>query len=378
MDPAALPVGTDMRRLSLALVSALTFGAAWAGAFQQPQFRAGNNTVSIYTTVLDRSGRIVTDLTRDDFEVLDNGVPRELTHFSNTPQPISIVVMLDRSESVEMFSSLVRDAAQAFVKQLTPDDRARVGSFGTRIVIQPETFISDRAELARILDEDLDTGGGTPLWTATNMAMDALAGLEGRRVVLVFTDGLDNPTAKDVYTAFTTVSERAQAEEIMVYGIGLAQACDAPKTASKPAVEAGSPGVLLQRGRVGGSGQGRRPPIRIPGMPPVLLPPRPQPPRFPTPVPPRTPSSGSIYVPCVSTHPDPHLQQLTAAGGGGYFELKRTADLQATFARVADELHQQYLLGFTAPALDGTMHGVEIRVKRADLTVRARRSYLAK
>ena len=295
-----------MRRLSLALVSALTFGAAWAGAFQQPQFRAGNNTVSIYTTVLDRSGRIVTNLTRDDFEVLDNGVPRELTLFSNTPQPISIVVMLDRSESVEMFSSLVRDAAQAFVKQLTPDDRARVGSFGTRIVIQPETFINDRAELARILDEGLDTGGGTPLWTATSMAMDALAGLEGRRVVLVFTDGLDNPTAKDAYTPFTTVSDRAQAEEIMVYGIGLAQACDSPKTL-KPDVQADSQGTLLQRGRVGGSGQGRRPPIRIPGMPPVLLPPRPQPPGFPSPVPPRGPRSErptSVYAAAGIDPPD--------------------------------------------------------------------------
>jgi VWFA-related protein len=363
-----------MRRLFLTLVWALTLGAAWAGAFQQRQFRAGNNTVSIYATVLDRNGRIVTDLTRDDFEVIDNGVPRELTLFSSAPQPISIVVMLDRSESVDMFFSLVRDAAHAFVKQLVPADRARIGSFGSRIVIRPDTFISDRAELGRILDEELHTGGGTPLWTATSLAMDALAALDGRRVVLVFTDGHDNPTASDVHTPFGIVSDRAQSEEVMVYGIGLAQTCESPKT-SPPA---GPELVQFQRRRGVGGGQGRRPPVRLPGMPPVLLPPRPDPPRFPSPLPPRTPSGGSIYVPCVSTQPDAQLRHLTEAGGGGYFELKRTADLQATFARVADELHRQYLLGFTAPDLDGRMHTLEVRVKNSDLAVRARRSYLAK
>jgi VWFA-related protein len=381
----ACPFEDDMPRAFMALVSALTLGAVWTAAQQAPQFRAGNNTVSIYATVIDGDGRLVPDLTRDDFEVFDNGVRQDLTVFSSAPQPIGIVVMLDRSESVERFRSIVRDAAQAFVKQLTPGDRARVGSFGSRIVIRPDSFIGDRAELSRILDEELPTGGATPLWTATALAMDALAPLEGRRVVLVFTDGHDNPASGDPFTAFSTVSQRAQVEEIMVYGIGLAQACDAPSTTNRSAVGAswGAPAGALAfqgRGRSGRQG-GRRPPIRIPGLPPILAPPRGMPPRppLPGPIPPSTPpSGGTLYVPCVATQPDPHLRQLTDLGGGGYFELKRTGDLQATFARVADELRRQYLLAFTAATLDGGMHRLEVRVKDASLQVRARHSYLAK
>nr|PZN82351.1 MAG: hypothetical protein DIU54_15345 [Acidobacteriota bacterium] len=64
-------------------------------------------------------------------------------------------------------------------------------------------------------------------------------------------------------------------------------------------------------------------------------------------------------------------------GGGGYFELESTADLTAAFERISHEIHNQYLIGYTPPALDGTLHALEVRVRRADLTVRARRSYLA-
>ena len=75
--------------------------------------------------------------------------------------------------------------------------------------------------------------------------------------------------------------------------------------------------------------------------------------------------------------PDPGLRTLADEGGGGYFELRPTGDLSAAFARVADELHRQYLLGFVPAALDGTVHTIEVRVRRPDLTARARKSYLA-
>lgn len=376
-----------MNRPLLMLVLALTFGASGTGARQEPQFRAGNNTVSIYATVVDRDGRLVTDLTREDFEVFDNGVRQDLTVFSNAPQPITIVVLLDRSESVEAagFYGLVRDAARAFVEQLRPADRARIGHFGFRITIKPDQFTGDQRELARLLDEALPGGGATPLWTATAKAMDALNEQSGRRVVLVFTDGYDNPSATDAFTAFSTVSDRAQNEEIMVYGIGLAQQCDPKEPAPEFSAPDGARGVQTPRfqargrgGRTGGLGRQRpRPPIRIPGLPPILTPPtRGVPPRPPMPIPPK--SGGTIYVPCVATQPDAHLKQLAEIGGGGYFELKRTADLRATFARVADELHRQYLLAFAAPVLDGTMHTLEVRVRNPDLTVRSRQSYLAK
>ena len=80
---------------------------------------------------------------------------------------------------------------------------------------------------------------------------------------------------------------------------------------------------------------------------------------------------------CADAGPDPELRQLAEEGGGGYFELKAGDDLRATFSRVADELHHQYLLAFSATHLDGTVHRLEVRVRPPGLSVRARRSYVA-
>jgi VWFA-related protein len=75
--------------------------------------------------------------------------------------------------------------------------------------------------------------------------------------------------------------------------------------------------------------------------------------------------------------PDEGLAKIAAATGGGYFELTSTADLASTFARVAEELHHQYALGFEPPKLDGKRHDLELRVADKTMTARARKSYVA-
>ena len=75
--------------------------------------------------------------------------------------------------------------------------------------------------------------------------------------------------------------------------------------------------------------------------------------------------------------PDDGLPKLAAATGGGYFELTSTEDLNATFTRVADELHHQYALGFTPTKLDGKMHTLDVKIVKEGLAARARKSYLA-
>jgi Ca-activated chloride channel family protein len=78
----------------------------------------------------------------------------------------------------------------------------------------------------------------------------------------------------------------------------------------------------------------------------------------------------------VRSQPDRGLRKISDETGGGYFELRRTDDLGPTFTRVAQELHSQYVLGF-APATDGKLHKLDVRVKKAGMTARARKSYLA-
>jgi VWFA-related protein len=375
-----------MPRWLVAVLTAVTAGVTLLGA-QQPTFHAGTNTVSIYATVVDRSGGLVPDLTQEDFEVLDNGKRQTLTVFKRETQPITIVIMLDRSGSMVGNFAVERAAAERFVSALLPDDKARLGSFSNRVRIDPAEFTSDKRELVRILREKLQGSGATPLWNATYAAMDALAGEDGRRVVLVFTDGYDSPLGGSENFTLDDVIRRSQVEEIMVYAVGMADRCGGFTPAVSPS---SAPTPRFQRGRPRGprvpggfpGGIGRRPPLPIPGTPPIRRPPVP----LPVPGGPggvdgggRRPGTGwNSSSGCRTTEPDPGLRLLADEGGGGYFELRGADDLGETFSRIADELHQQYLLAFTAEELDGTLHRLDVRLRHPDLAVRARKSYLAK
>jgi VWFA-related protein len=370
-------------------LAAFTAGVAIPGA-QQATFHGGTHTVSVYATVVDRTGRLVPSLSQDDFEVYDNGERQTLTMFKNDIQPITIVVMLDRSGSMVNNFTVVRNAAEQFVTDLLPADKAKVGSFSNRIQIDPAEFTSDPNELIHILRFNLQDAGPTPLWNATFAAMTALERQEGRRVVLVFTDGFDSPgRPNDNNMTLGKVVERSQNDEIMVYAIGLGDSCGDPAPQPAPSAQRRAWFQRGPRGPIGGRGPtgrgpgigGRFPPVAPPIGGPVVIPG--------TDVPvgrggeggtggrssPVAWSSGPKG--CPGAHPDPGLKTLADEGGGGYFELRGTDDLTATFQRVADELHHQYLLAFAASALDGKVHKLEVRLRDSNLSARARKSYLA-
>jgi VWFA-related protein len=321
------------------VAAAVAFFVAVSVVSAQQPFKSGTQTVAVYTTITDPSARLVTDLTQDKFEVLDDGKPQTITTFANDIQPITVVMMLDRSGSMVGNFALVEKAAEAFVERLLPADKARIGSFSNRIEVDPQMFTSNKDEMIEILQTELQEAGPTPLWNAVGVGMTALLHVEGRRVVLVFTDGMDMPSNGNPNNlSLRTVTKRSDEEDVMVYAIGLASSEDG----GGPAGGGGAPG----------GGRGHSPGGRGFG------------------------GFGGHHA-GFTDHPDPGLQTLAAASGGGYFELKRTADLAATFARVVDELHHQYLLGFTPQKLDGKSHVLEVRVKGEGLVVRARRSYVA-
>jgi Ca-activated chloride channel family protein len=286
----------------------VALGAVSTSAQQAPVFHSSAQIVSVYTTVLGPDRRLVTDLTKDDFEVFDDARPQPITVFSNAVQPISIVVMLDTSGSMMGNVRLLKEASAQLFTHLLPADKARVGNFGDRITVSPR-FTNDQDELIRWLWTEMQPGGETPLWGAINVGMTSLEHVDGRRVVLVFTDGYDS-SAREFVTE-RDVTLRAQAGEFMVYGVGLWSRA------------------------VGGA-----PFMRA--MP-----------------------------------PDPGLRALAEDSGGGYFELTNANDLGATFTRVADELHHQYLLGFPPSRADGKVHRLDVRVRRPAMAVRARRNYVA-
>jgi Ca-activated chloride channel family protein len=270
------------------------------------QFKSGTLSVPLYVTVTDREGRLVPHLEREDFEVYDNGQLQKLTLFDNQTTPITVVVMLDTSGSMTLILDRVKDAAEQFLIRLLPEDMGRVGAFNDKIEFHPEeAFTSDRDLLVRSLKE-LDFGYPTRLWDAVDESIRRLDGVDGRKVVLVFTDGADTASRRDL----DDVMHEARAKEIMVYAIGLETEIF--------------------------NGQRRQ-----------------------------------------RSSPDRGLKKLAEETGGGFFLLKKEDELGPTFTRVAQELHSQYVLGFTPAVLDGKVHKLQVKLKKPGLNARARKSYLA-
>lgn len=178
-------------------------------------FRSGTEIVSLFVTVTDAQQRLVPDLTQDDFEIFDNRRPQPIVFFQNDVQPITVVLMLDTSASMTAYLDLLRDAAEQFLIRLLPDDRGKVGAFNDRIEITA-SFTGDRDDLITAM-RDQDFGNGTRLYDALSVGLDELQGIEGRRVILVFSDGEDTTSR----ARLGRVIERARVEEVMVYAIGL-------------------------------------------------------------------------------------------------------------------------------------------------------------
>jgi Ca-activated chloride channel family protein len=302
---------------------AVTLAAALSGvvgaAPQQTVFRGTGDTVRVFVTATDRSERLATGLTRDVFEVRDNGRPQPITVFDNSPQPIRLIVMLDVSGSMERNLPLLRAASVELFKRLGPDDGVKVGTFGHSIEIQPE-FTRDVAALQAALPKEIPPDAPTPLWRGLDQAMSAFDLKDDRRhVVLVLSDGKDTPSFTRKFYSQLEIIERAVAEEVMIYAIG-----------------------LRSRGA---------PQMPMPGANPMAM--------------------------LVADLPDPGLGKAAVETGGGYFELSPRDDFGATFARVAEELHSQYLIGYAPPVRDGKVHKIEVKVSTSGLKVRARKSYVA-
>jgi Ca-activated chloride channel family protein len=288
-----LPITAGVAVLGLTLVTA-----------QEPTFRSGSRVVPSFVTVVDANNRLVTDLAKEDFEVFDNGRPQEVTIFDNEVRPFTVVVMLDTSISMtDRLKDLIAGAEQ-FLLRLLPHDKGMVGAFNDKVEFTSE-FTGDRNSLVSSLKR-LDFGNQTRLYDGVHASLDQLQGVEGRKVILLFTDGADFGSKLSSGKAL----ERARDAEVMIYGIGLET-------------------------------------------------------EF---------FNGQMVV---RSKPDSILNRFANETGGGYFDLKKDADLNSSFTRIAQELRSQYLLGFSPAALDGKVHRLEVRVKRAGLKARSRRSYTA-
>jgi Ca-activated chloride channel family protein len=197
------------------LVSASVVLASAAVLAQQATFKSGTSIVAVLSTVVDSQGRLVPSLEQDQFTILDNGKPQEITFFQNETQPFTVVVMLDFSASMTANLNLLRAATEQFILRLLPEDKGQVGAFSDKIEFSG-TFTSDRDDLIGALG-DLQFGNPTRLYDAIHQSIDVVKDQEGRRVVLAFTDGDDTASRRGA----GDVLDAARDHEVMIYAIGL-------------------------------------------------------------------------------------------------------------------------------------------------------------
>jgi Ca-activated chloride channel homolog len=311
------------RVLTYGTLAACLFGVLGVGAQQQqPIFRGAGEAVRVFVTVTDRDGRLVTNLSRESFEIRDEGTPQPITLFDNSPQPIRLIVMLDVSGSMEGNLPLLRAASEQLIARLRPDDLMRLGTFGHSVEISP-SFTKDPRALLDALPRTIAGDAPTPLWRGIDEALGAFGEKgEERHVILVLSDGKDSGPIefRQRYVSQGEVIDRARNEDGMVYGIGMRS----------------------------------RPRQRQVGLGP-----------------------GGLQAALLADLPDPGLALVADHTGGGYTEIRPGQDLAAAFAQVADELHSQYLISFAPPKRDGKVHDIEVRVSERGLKPRTRKNYVA-
>ncbi|HET6973155.1 MAG TPA: VWA domain-containing protein [Pyrinomonadaceae bacterium] len=295
--------------------------------------------VMVPVSVLDRNGRYVPLLRKDQFRLAENGVDQKIAYFAATDSPFSVVLLIDTSGSTQMRLDDIHDAAMKFVEKLKPTDSVMVMSFDDRIEVQCKAT-TDRDVIEKAIRRTR-TGGGTRLYDAVDdILRKQLQTIPGRKAVVLFTDGVD------------TTSHRASYDST----IRLAEESDAPIYS----VDYDTSGM----GGIMGPGTGGRRGGVIFGIP------------FPTPGIPGSTIPGSSpgdYRRAVA-----YLHALSDQTGGRFYSGDSMFGIGQAFTWIAEELGRQYSLGYypSTPGKEGERRQIKVRVTESDMVVKARDSYI--
>ena len=309
--------------------------------------------VTIPVSVFDRSGRFISGLGKEDFRVFEDGQAQQIDVFTTTEQPFTVVLLLDVSRSTQFLIEEIQDAAIAFVDQLRPQDRMMVVSFDDDIHILSEPT-SDRRQL-RTAIRMARFGGGTKLYDAVDFALnDRLRNIEGRKAMVLFSDGVDSASEESNYASTVRDAEQSDVTVFSVHyngdlgGGGNNYPNPYPRRRGGGNNRRGGGGGGIQWPfpwpRGGGSGGG----------------------------------NGGIWGSDEESVGDRYLRDLADKTGGKYFNASTTGNLETSFAGIADQLREQYSLGYypQTEGRPGQRKQVNVRVNRPNLSVKAKNSYV--
>lgn len=303
--------------------------------------------VTIPVVVSDDYNRYLPFLRKSDFSLMEDNVPQEITFFTSEKTPFHVALVLDVSRSAYLSIDDMRDAADAFIDHIRPDDRVSVFTFSDKIR-QLCPFTSDQGELRRAVAR-AKIEGGTRLYDAAYQILEGyLASVEGRKAMILLTDGED--TTSRAYKP-RDVLDRVVESDVLVY------------TVEYPASD---PNQIQT-------------PIQFPFPLPFPMPgrrPRPGP-LFPFADPPQTGRSTSRQEPAVLGLEETFLRDIAVISGGTHNPFTDLGTARTIFRSIADELRHVYVLGYyPTRGLDQPGYRrVRVRVNRPEARVRARPGY---
>jgi len=183
------------------------------------QFTVEVSAVNLNVVVADKNGRFIPGLTESNFEVYEDGVRQEISFFNPEVTPITVLLLLDSSTSIRESADAVKEAAANFVRKLWEGDQAIVGDFNERIRFS--TYFTEDVDRLVATIQSLYPSGWTALYDAILLSIFKLETAEGRKALLVFTDG-DDSRSVGVGSEATRddAIEGAKFSEVSIYAIG--------------------------------------------------------------------------------------------------------------------------------------------------------------
>lgn len=288
--------------------------------------RVSTNLITVPAEVMDRSGRYIGNLRKEDFRVFENGVEQQLAYFASVEQPFTVALLLDVSGSTRTRLQAIRTAANEFIKRLRPNDRLLLVSFDGKINVLTEPVTLRELRTKKLVLNALNDG--TLLYDSVSFVLNQrLSGITGRKAIVLLTDGVDGGSKKGSYKQTLRDVEES---DVVIYPVQYNTLPDLPARLSQiinPKARAHVEARMLKEYAVGAT----------------------------------------------------YLEALARKTGGRLQKAESLADVPKAFAAITEELGRQYSLGYypKGQVQSGERRDIKVRTRSSNFVVRARQSYVA-
>lgn len=305
--------------------------------------KVNTQLVSIPVRVMDKKGRFIGGLIKENFRVFEDGIEQEVTYFSNEHQPFTVALVLDMSYSTTFKIAEIQNAALAFIDQLRPEDKVMVISFDAEVHMLCEAT-SDRKAIYRAI-KSTRIATGTSLYEAVDLVMnDRLRDIEGRKAIILFTDGVDTSSRRS--HDLQNLNDAMELDSL-IYTVRYDTFADVQRMKNGTIVE-------------------RSPTVTIPTQ---------QPSGFPTAI--GSPGSQGTTEE-EYRRAEEYLNELSLRTGGRIYPATTLGNLADAYSRIASELRQFYSIGYypNEDRVADKRTSVKVKVDKEGVVVRSREGFI--